>query len=355
MQQDFGQAAGHAPGGAPIIVFSYPGIGDFVRSHTAVRLIRERNPGCPIDMVGQSPATEIAPLMSGVRTGIAEPFGGHSRLQFRQRVEFGRSLRSRGYRKAYILSHSWKPAIAPFFAGIPERIGWWGEARLLVINRPRFGVYRNPRMVDRLAALVLDPGEDKPEHWPEPQIEIHPARLADFCRLHNVAGDGRRVAAIAPGSSDDCKNWPVDRYAALARWLMRCGYAVWVLGAEFERPLASRLRQLAGGDVRVATESSLLQSTHWLAAADLFIGNDSGLLHIAAALGKPSVGIFTFTDPFLAGPINRNARFVLPPLSAVRDRKPRAHWPQMEAVMEAVEAAMADVEAAKRDQSRALG
>jgi len=336
------------PDGAPIVVFSFPGIGDFVRSHTAVRLIGARNPGCPIDMVGQAPATEIAPLMPGVRAGIAEPFGGHFRLQLMQRIEFGGMLRTRRYQKAYILSRSWKPAIAPFFARIPERIGWWGEARFLVINRPRIWEYRNPRMVDQLAALALDRGEERPDEWPEPQIEIQPARLAEFRRTHDLPDDGRPIAAIAPGSTDVLKNWPVERYASLARWLLRCGYGVWLLGAAHERPLAERLRQLAGGDVRVATHGSLLTSTYQLAAADLFIGNDSGLLHVAAALGKPSVGIFTLTDPFLAGPINRNVRFVLPPLRNVRYRKPMAHWPETEAVMENVEAAMADVSDSKR-------
>jgi len=343
LRPDVKKTANSEPDGAPIVVISFPGIGDFVRSHTAVQLIRERNPGCPIDMVGQSPAPDIASLMPGVRAGITEPFGGHSRLHFMQRIEFARTLRARGYRKAYILSRSWKPAIAPFFAGIPERIGWWGEARFLVINRPRIWEYRNPRMVDQLAALVLDHGEKRPEEWPEPRIDIHPAKLADFRRTHDLTDSGRPIAAIAPGSTDELKNWPIDRYAALARWLMRQGCAVWVLGAELERPLAERLRELAGGDVHVVTESSLLTSTYRLAAADIFIGNDSGLLHIAAALGKPSVGIYTFTDPFLAGPINRNVRFVLPPLRTVRQRGPAAHWPEIETVIENVDAAMAEV------------
>lgn len=324
------------------MVFSFPGIGDFVRSHTAVELLRERNPGSPIDMVGQSPATEIASLMPGVRAGIAEPFGGHWRLQFTRRLAFAKTLRSHGYQKAYVLSRSWKPAIVPFFAQIPERIGWWGEARFLVINKPRIWEYRNPRMVDQLAALALDRDERRPEHWPEPRLDVPPATLADFRRSHHVPDQGRPIAAIAPGSTDEFKNWPVDRYAALARWLMRCGYAVWVLGAEHERPLAERLRELAGGDVCVTTESSLLTSTYRLAAADIFIGNDSGLLHIAAALGKPSVGIYTLTSPFHAGPINRNVRFVVPPLRNVRYKETAGHWPEIETVIEVVEAAIAD-------------
>jgi heptosyltransferase-2 len=293
-------------------------------------------------MVGQAPGAEIAPLMSGVRAGIAEPFGGHSRLQFMRRIQFAKTLRSGNYQTAYVLSRSWKPAIVPFLAGIPKRIGWWGEARFLVINRPRIWEYRNPRMVDQLAALALNRGEARPDEWPEPQIEIHAAKLAEFRRSQNLPDEGRLIAVIAPGSSDTRKNWPIQRYAILARWLVRRGYAVWILGAEHERPLAERLRELADGEVCIATESSLLISTYRLAAADLFIGNDSGLLHVAAALGKPSVGIYTFTDPFFAGPINRNVRFVLPPLRNVRYRNPVAHWPETDTVMEKVEAAIAD-------------
>lgn len=332
-------ASGADSASDPIVVFGLPSIGDFVRCHTLVALLRELYPDRPIDIVGRLPAVEIAALMEGVRAGIAEPFAPR-RLHLWRRLRFAATLRKRRYRTAYIISRGWKAALVPFLAGIPERVGWFGEGRLFLINRPRYGDLPIPRMVDRIGALACDPQTRKV--WPEPRLVITPAMLDDWRRHNGEARESRLIVAIAPGSSGHDKNWAPELYARLVQWSHAQNHAVWLVGAQNETALASHINELAGGMARIVTNASLVESAYRIAAADVFVGNDSGPLHIAAALGKPCVGIFTFTQPFITAPINLLVRCVTTPLRNVWSRRHVMQMPEFEAVRAAVEAAVAD-------------
>jgi heptosyltransferase-2 len=314
-------------------------VGDFVRCHTLIQLLCRRYPGRPIDIVGRSPAIELAPLLAGVRRGIVELFA-HNRLDMAARFALAATLRREGYRTAYIISRSWKSALVPFLAGIPERIGWFGEFRLMAINRPRFGDLAMPRMLDRLGALGLDPREPLPQAWPEPELIVPPDVAAAHRRDLPGRERGAPVLALAPGSSDVTKNWPPEQFAALARWAAGAGWTVWVIGADHEAPLVQRIVELAGNGAHALTDASLLTSTCRLAAADVFVGNDSGPLHIAAALGKPSVGIFTYTRAFDSAPINANVSIVEAPLHLARATFATPQYPELDAVISAVADAM---------------
>jgi heptosyltransferase II len=326
--------------GDPIVVFGLPSIGDFVRCHTLVRLLRELHPGRPIDIVGRMPGVEIAALMEGVRAGIVEPFAP-GRLHLWRRLQFAGALRKRGYRAAYVISRSLKSALVPFLAGIPERVGWFGEGRLILINRPRFGDLPMPRMVDRIGTLACDPHTRKV--WPEPRLVITPAMLADWRKHNGEAQEARLTLAIAPGSSAQYKNWEPELYARLVQWAHAQGHAIWLVGAANESALVARVNELAGGIARAATSASLVESAYRIAAADVFVGNDSGPLHIAAALGKASVGIFTFTQPFVTAPINIGVHAVTTPLHNVWTRRHVTQIPEFEAVSAAVAAAIGEV------------
>jgi heptosyltransferase-2 len=331
--------SGSDSAGDPIVVFGLPSIGDFVRSHTLVRLLREIHPDRPIDIVGRMPAVEIAALMEGVRAGIAEPFAPR-RLHLWRRFQFAAALRQRGYRTAYVISRGWKAALVPFLAGIPERVGWLGEGRFILINRLRFGDLALPRMVDRIGALACDPHTR--DMWPEPRLVITPAMLADWRARSGEVKEPRLTLAIAPGSSDINKNWAPEYYAQLAQWAKMRGHAVWLVGAADETALAAHVNELAGGVARVVTNASLVESAYRIAGADVFVGNDSGPLHIAAALGKPCVGIYTFTQPFITAPIDARARAVTPPMHKVWTRRHVVQMPEFETARAAVEMAFAD-------------
>src|ERR1700744_3320461 len=213
-----------------IAVFGFPGLGDLVRCHSLIRMIAARYPNRPIDMVVRRSVAEIAAFMPEIRDAIEEDFK-HNSLDLKTRFALASKLHKRRYGTAYLMQSSFKSALVPFFARIPERIGWADEGRLALLTRPHFSMRRLPRMVDRTCWLGLGEDRNGELRWPEPQLKV-PASLADrFEVLARQARAAAPVVAIAPGSAHAYKNWPIGNFAALARHCVDAGYTVWLVGA----------------------------------------------------------------------------------------------------------------------------
>jgi heptosyltransferase-2 len=195
---------------------------------------------------------------------------------------------------------TWKSTLAPFLAGIPERIGWIGEVRFVLLNDARWGRLKLPRMVDQCAALALPRGAKPPAEWPKPELKVPAGEIAAWRQKHGLTQ--QTAIALAPGAVGPAKRWTTDGYAALTRRLLADGLAVWVLGGPGEKIAAQAIvgetqaRDLTGTDLREAILA--------LAAATAAVSNDSGLLHVAAAVGTPTAGIFGPTSPWHWAPLN---------------------------------------------------
>ena len=283
----------------PILIVPYMWIGDFVRGHTVVRVLKQRWPNRPVDLLVTSLCAPLIDYMPGVRAGIVWDLP-RSRLALAKQRGLAAQLRARNYSTALILPRTWKSAIAPALAGIPERVGFVGEARFGLINRWRWGERALPRFIDKNAALALPDGAAPPPEWPVPQLSV-PAEEVSRWRQANGLGSGRAVA-LAPGSVGASKRWTY--YPEAARLLAERGLDVWVVGGPGEKQLAAEIVAAGGARVRDLTGTDLRNGVLAMAAADVAISNDSGLMHIAAALGTPTMGIFGPTSPYLWGPLN---------------------------------------------------
>src|SRR5512138_446687 len=188
----------------PILIVPYMWIGDFVRGHTVVRVLRERWPNRPVDMLTTSLCAPLVDYMPGVRKGILADLP-RSRLAGGKQRALAAELRQRGYGTALVLPRTWKAAIAPALAGIPERVGFVGEARFGLINQWRWGEKALPRFIDTHAALALPDGAPLPPEWPVPQLRV-PAEDASRWRQANALGSGRAIA-LGPGSVGASKRW----------------------------------------------------------------------------------------------------------------------------------------------------
>jgi heptosyltransferase-2 len=287
-------------------------IGDFVRCHSVVKLLRQRWPDRPIDLLVSSNIAPLIPAMPGVRKGIVcdLPRGRLPLQQYRTLV--GR-LRAEDYGTALIMLRTWKAALAPFLAGIPERVGFVGEGRFWLINDLRFGERRLERMIDRCGALALPKGATLPATWPLPELTIAPAEVAAWSERRGLSEASHPIVALAPGAVGHGKRWSTEHYAQVARDLTELGVGVWVLGSRNETELAQRIAEVAGPRVKDLTGPDLGDAVIALAAADAAITNDSGLMHIAAALGTATVALFGPTDPRLWAPLNPLAAGLEPP------------------------------------------
>jgi lipopolysaccharide heptosyltransferase II len=290
----------------PILIVPYMWIGDFVRGHTVVRVLNKRWPNRPVDLLTTSLCAPLVDYMPGVRAKIVWDLP-RSRLAPTKEWGLAAQLRAKGYGTALVMPRTWKAAIAPALAGIPERVGFFGEARFGLINQMRCGEKALPRFIDKNAVLALPDGAPRPKEWPVPQLRV-PADEAGRWRQANGLGTGPAVA-LAPGSVGVSKRWTY--YGEAARLLAERGCNVWVVGGPGEKALAQEVVAAGGARVRDLTGTDLRNGILAMAAASVAISNDSGLMHIAAAIGTPTMGIFGPTSPHLWAPLNGLAGTVL--------------------------------------------
>ena len=284
----------------PILIVPYMWVGDFMRGHTVVRVLKQRWPSRPIDLLTTTLCAPLVDYMPGVRAGIVWDLP-RSRLALAKQWGLAALLRTRGYGTALVLPRTWKSAIAPALARIPERIGFVGEARFGLINHWRWGEKALPRFIDKNAALALPDKAPLPPEWPVPQLAVPADEVARWRQAQGL-GSGAAVA-LAPGSVGASKRWTY--YGEAAKLLAEQNLDVWVVGGPGEKALAQEIVAFGGPRVRDLTGGiDVRNGILAMAAARVAICNDSGLMHIAAALGTPTMGIFGPTSPYLWAPLN---------------------------------------------------
>ena len=286
----------------PILIVPYMWIGDFVRCHTVVKLLKARFPARPVDVLSTTLCAPLADYMPELRQAIVVDLP-RKQLAFAEHNALAARLAREHYGTALIMPRTWKAALAPFLAGIPERVGWVGEWRFGLVNDLRFGERQRPRMVDQCATLALPANATPPENWPLPELRIPPAEITGWRERLGLT-DTRPAVAFAPGAVGPSKRWPAHAYAEAARRLTAEGIAVWILGGPDEKPLAAQIVADTGPLARDLTGTDLRSAILALAAADVAVSNDSGLLHVAAAIGTPTIGIFGPTSPWYWAPLN---------------------------------------------------
>jgi heptosyltransferase-2 len=301
---------GPATGGRPILIVPYMWIGDFVRCHSVIRLLNERFPDRPVDVLTTAMVAPLLDYMPGVRKGIIFDLP-RKRLAWSLHRALASRLREEDYGDAVIMPRTWKSALAPALAGIPVRTGFLGEMRFGLINDLRPGEKALPRMVDRCAALALPKNAVLPADWPHPQLVVPHEEVMRWRERLGLT-DTRPVAVLAPGAVGPSKRWPAAAYAELTREMGERGFSVWVIGGPQEKDLAAEI--IAGAPSRGSdlTGPDLRNAILALAAADVAVSNDSGLLHVAAAIGTPSIGIFGPTSPWHWAPLNPLAAVIEP-------------------------------------------
>ncbi len=283
----------------PILIVPYMWIGDFVRGHTVVRVLKQRWPNRPVDLLTTTLCAPLVDYMPGVRAGIVWDLP-RSRLALVRQWGLAKRLRANHYGTALVMPRTWKSAIAPALAGIPERVGFFGEGRLGLINELRWGDKALPRFIDTNAVLALPKGTPLPPEWPVPQLRVPTEETARWRQANGLGG--APAVALAPGSVGASKRWTY--YPEAARLFAERGLDVWVVGGPAEKALATEIVAAGGPRVRDLTGTDLRNGVLATAAAKLAISNDSGLMHIAAAIGTPTMGIFGPTSPYHWAPLN---------------------------------------------------
>ncbi|EKF75439.1 ADP-heptose LPS heptosyltransferase II [Alcanivorax hongdengensis A-11-3] len=291
-----------------ILVVGPSWVGDMVMAQTLFSELRRQHPDCAIDVLAPAWCRPLLSRMPEVREALSLPFD-HGDLRLGERRALGRSLRGR-YQQAYVLPNSLKSAIVPLSARIPVRTGWRGEMRYGLLNDVRkLDKQRYPLMVQRFVALALPPRAPVPllESISAPHLQVSDDSRAQAMKAHQL-DTGRPVLGLCPGAEfGPAKRWPEHHYAAVARHWIEQGGQVWIFGSGKDVPVAdtivAELGEL-GEQARVlAGATSLEQAVDLLSATTAVVSNDSGLMHIAAALKRPLVAVYGSTSPGFTPPL----------------------------------------------------
>lgn len=294
-----------------ILIVGPSWVGDTVISQSLLKLLVQQNPAAQIDYLAPPWTLPLLARMPEVRRGINNPFG-HGAFRLGERRALGKTLRKHSYDHALVLPNSWKSALIPWFAGIPQRTGFRGEARWGLLNDLRhLDAEALPQMVQRFAALALPAGAALPSSLPMPVLQSTAEQQQTLLARLGLPTD-KPVIAFCPGAEyGPAKRWPEAHFAALARMLATRGCVVWLVGSPKDHAVAETIAQgSAGACINLCGKTDIAEATDLLAAARLVVTNDSGLMHIAAAVGRPVIALYGSSSPQFTPPLSADAHIL---------------------------------------------
>lgn len=286
-------------------------VGDAVMSEPLLRRIAAHDQ-CPVDVLAPPWVAPVFERMPGVGQVIPAPFA-HGKLDLASRWRIGRTLKAQGYHNAYVLPNSLKSALPIVFAGIPHRIGFTGEARYGLLNqRQALDKEALPRMVDRF--LALSPVRKDHQDQFRPVLRVAPDAFDRICQRLSLTR-GERLVVLCPGAEyGPAKRWPVEHFATLAQELAAQGWTVWIIGSSKDEAIGASIRGLShDAAVNLCGRTQLADAIDLLSGADVVVTNDSGLMHVAAALDRPLVALYGSSSPDFTPPLAKRVAILQNP------------------------------------------
>lgn len=297
-----------------ILVVGPSWVGDMVMAQSLfMQLHRDRD--CVIDVLAPQWCRPLLARMPEVKSALDWPFA-HGELRLGERLALGRSLRATRYQQAIVLPNSFKSALPLVTAGIPRRTGWRGEARGLLLNDSRrLDEERYPQMASRFVALALPQDAALPAPLPRPRLTVDEEQRASAAQQFGLDLQ-RPMLAFCPGAEfGEAKRWPAAHFARLGQWHIEQGWQLCLFGSAADRASAGEIRAALPGPLQahchdLTGATTLEQAIDLLSCAAMVVSNDSGLMHVAAALQRPLVAIYGSTTPAFTPPLAEAVRIV---------------------------------------------
>jgi len=292
-----------------ILVVTPSWIGDTLLAQPLLRRLHDKLGRVTIDALAPAWCGPLLARMPEINQVIASPFA-HGELKLRARWKLGRELAKRHYDQAIVLPNSFKSALIPFFADIPLRAGYVGESRYGVLNLiHKLDAATLPLMAERYAQLAEKPGAQVPRPLPAVRLEVDPinkARTTSRLKLER----SRPVAVFCPGAEyGPAKRWPARHFAALAQQLAVRGYAIWLIGSSNDTEVGEEIRAQSGGACEnLCGNTDLAAAIDLMSCATLVVSNDTGLMHVAAALDKPLIALYGSSSPVHTPPLTYSSK-----------------------------------------------
>ena len=312
----------HFPTPQRILIVGPSWVGDMIMAQSLFMVLKQLYPAAEIDVMAPAWSRALLERMPEVNLAIDMPLG-HGALQLRTRYRLGRSLQERHYDQAILLPNSLKSALVPFWASIPQRSGYIGEMRYALLNDIRkLDKTLLSMTVQRFVALAYPKRQMHQsahiaiENIPVPALKVE--RVLVDKALHDFKlTTAKPVLSLCPGAEyGPAKHWPARHYSALAQEKISSGWQVWVFGSAKDQGIARQIQEdldnqnidqtQPGQLINLCGRTSLAQAIDLMSLSQAVVSNDSGLMHMGAALGVPVVGIYGSSDPGFTPPLGKN-------------------------------------------------
>lgn len=294
-----------------LLVIGPSWVGDMMMSQSLYITLKQQHPNAELHVMAPAWCCALLERMPQVDKAIVMPLG-HGDFKLAERFRLGRQLAKEGYDWAIVQPNSLKSALIPLFAGIKKRTGWKGESRYGLLNDLRSNKANFPLMVERYDALAYPKAQMKDHHclpnlpWPELAVDKKQQQAA----LQELAlNTSKPVLSLCPGAEfGPSKRWPEQHYAAVAKQQIEQGKQVWIFGSAKDIPVAEAIRHSLPSKLQahchiLAGKTTLYQAIDLMALSAIVVSNDSGLMHIAAALQRPLVAVYGSTSPKYTPPL----------------------------------------------------
>jgi heptosyltransferase II len=293
---------------AKVLVIGPSWLGDTIMTQSMIQVLQEQ--GHEVTLSTCAAYLTVANRMPGLQTSI-EINLPRGKLNWNKRKTYGMQLQQDGFDQVIVVPNSWKSALTPYWAKIPKRTAWLGELRWGLINDARkYDPARYPTMIQKLVALAYPKNTDISfAQCPFPKLQANQASAKKW--LEKLGIDQKKpIAILCPGAAyGPAKRWPTSHFAKLANQLFNHNWQVWLMGGPAEQDLA--------GEIQASSNQTCIDWTriphHLHDAIDLIneasvvVANDSGLMHMAAAVNRPLIAMYGSTPKTFAPPLSNQA------------------------------------------------
>ncbi|MEE8428108.1 MAG: lipopolysaccharide heptosyltransferase II [Gammaproteobacteria bacterium] len=293
-----------------ILVVGPSWVGDMVMAQSLLRILKDRAPETKIDVLAPTWSRALLERMPEVRMAVDMPLR-HGELKLRSRHRIGGDLRLQRYSQAIVIPNSLKSALVPWWAKIPRRTGYLGELRWGLLNDVRrLDVTAVPQTVKRFAALGYERTEDPPDSLPRPTLQVEQHNIDAALQRLTIPSPRQPVLALCPGAEfGPAKRWPVEYFVQVANAVGDWGWQVWLFGSARDAVQGQRIAaQVATACLDLTGQTSLAETVDLMSLAAVVVTNDSGLMHVAAALDCNLVALFGSSSPEFTPPLHPRAK-----------------------------------------------
>lgn len=294
-----------------ILIIAPSWVGDMVMAQSLFITLKENQPNCQIDVLAPAWSEGLLNRMPQVSKTFVMPLS-HGEFGLKKRFELGKKLHAENYDQAIVLPNSWKSALIPFFAGIPKRTGFIGEMRYGLLNDARkLNKSVLTMTVQRFVSLGLDKNATLPPTYSFPSLSVSAHQRRAVIEKFGLRLSNPVLVLCAGAEFGSAKRWTEAHFAELASQKMTEGWQIWLIGSEKDKPVTEAINKLTGWQCRdFAGKTNLTNAVDLLSLAQTVVSNDSGLMHVAAALDKQVIALYGSSDPKFTPPLHSEAKIV---------------------------------------------